>query len=162
MPTRSQTARQISSGEWSGNESQSGGGTSISASGGDSVSGRRKTPSDARSDAIAAAIWAFQAALPGYIGGALIQDQPWLAMVFGFALSPIMAGGIALFQRWWDRRKRVPVEVPIQPAVVGIGGVDAKIAAKVGPGPASAEDADTQPAEAQDEQVADGEEAPAR
>ena len=85
-------------------------------------------------DAIAAVIWAFQAALPGFIGGSLIQDRPWLAMIFGFALSAIMAGGIALFQRWWDKRKQVPVEVPIQPAVVGIGGVDAKIAEQVGPG----------------------------
>ena len=82
-------------------------------------------------DAIAAVIWAFQAAIPGYIGGSLIQDRPWLAMVFGFVLSALLAGGIALLQRWWDRRKRVDVEVPIQPAVVGIGGVDAKIAARV-------------------------------
>ena len=56
------------------------------------------------------------------------------------ALSALMAGGIALFQRWWDRRKHVPVEVPIQPAVVGIGGVDAKIAAKIGPGPVDGDD----------------------
>lgn len=88
-------------------------------------------------DAIAAVIWSLQAAIPGYIGGSLIQDRPWLAMIFGFVLSALMAGGIALLQRWWDRRKQVPVEVPIKPAVVGIGGVDARIAAKVGPGPAS-------------------------
>ena len=99
-------------------------------------------------DAIAAVIWAFQAALPGFIGGSLIQDRPWLAMIFGFALSAIMAGGIALFQRWWDRRKHVPVEVPIQPAVVGIGGVDAKIAAKLGPGADAQEDAVAEPADA--------------
>ena len=79
-------------------------------------------------DAIAATIWAFQAALPGYIGGSLIQDRPWLAMVFGFVLSAVLAGGIALAQRWWDRRQQVEVEVPIKPAVVGIGGVDALIA----------------------------------
>jgi membrane protein DedA with SNARE-associated domain len=79
-------------------------------------------------DAIAAVIWAVQAALPGFIGGSLIQDQPWLAMVFGFILSAVLAGGIALAQRWWDRRRAVEVEVPIMPAVVGIGGVDARIA----------------------------------
>jgi membrane protein DedA with SNARE-associated domain len=79
-------------------------------------------------DAIAATIWAVQAALPGYIGGSLIQDRPWLAMVFGFVLSALLAGGIALAQRWWDRRQQVEVEVPIKPAVVGIGGVDAQIA----------------------------------
>jgi membrane protein DedA with SNARE-associated domain len=94
-------------------------------------------------DAIAAVIWAFQAALPGFIGGSLIQDRPWLAMIFGFALSAIMAGSIALFQRWWDKRKQVPVEVPIQPAVVGIGGVDAKIAEKLGPDAGDEEGAQT-------------------
>ena len=78
-------------------------------------------------DAIAAVIWALQAALPGFIGGSLIQDQPWLAMIFGFILSALLAGGIALAQRWWDRRKSVEVEVPIKPAVVGIGSVDAKL-----------------------------------
>ena len=57
-------------------------------------------------DAIAAVIWAFQAAIPGFIGGALIQDRPWLAMVFGFVLSGLLAGGIALGQHWWERRKR--------------------------------------------------------
>jgi membrane-associated protein len=79
-------------------------------------------------DAVAATIWAFQAALPGYIGGSLIQDQPWLAMVIGFGLSAILAVGIALSQRWWDRRKHVDVEVPIKPAIVGIGSVDVSIA----------------------------------
>jgi membrane-associated protein len=78
-------------------------------------------------DAVAAVIWAFQAALPGFIGGSIVRDQPWLAMVFGFCLSALMAGGIALLQRWWDRRKQVGVELPIKPAVVGIGGVDAMI-----------------------------------
>jgi len=85
-------------------------------------------------DAIAAVIWAFQAALPGYIGGSLISDKPWLAMLFGFVLSALMAGGIALGQRWWDRRKAVEVEVPIKPAVIGIGSVDAKIASLTGHG----------------------------
>jgi membrane-associated protein len=93
-------------------------------------------------DAIAAVIWAFQAAIPGFIGGSLIQDQPWLAMGFGFVLSALLAGGIALTQRWWERRKarasadaetEVEVDVPIHPAVVGIGGVDARIAAHIGP-----------------------------
>jgi membrane protein DedA with SNARE-associated domain len=55
-------------------------------------------------DAIAAVIWSFQAALPGFIGGSLIQDRPWLAMIFGFVLSGLMALAIALGQRWWERR----------------------------------------------------------
>ena len=40
----------------------------------------------------------------------------------------VLAAGIALSQRWWDRRRHVVVEVPIKPAVVGIGSVDARIA----------------------------------
>jgi hypothetical protein len=87
-------------------------------------------------------IWAFQAALPGYIGGSLIQDQPWLAMVFGFFLSAVLAGGIALAQRWWDRRQQVEVEVPIKPAVVGIGGVDAEIASRQAPAEAAGHQAE--------------------
>ncbi|MEX1294599.1 MAG: DedA family protein [Candidatus Limnocylindrales bacterium] len=102
-------------------------------------------------DALAATIWAFQAALPGFIGGSLIQDRPWLAMIFGFALSAIMAGGIALLQRWWDRRRQVEVEVPIKPAVLGIGGVDAQIE-----GPAETSGGDGGPAApAADGDVAD-------
>jgi membrane-associated protein len=57
-------------------------------------------------DAIAAVIWSFQAALPGFIGGSLIQERPWLALIFGFVLSGSIALGIALGQRWWDRRHR--------------------------------------------------------
>ncbi len=76
-------------------------------------------------DAIAAVIWSFQAALPGFIGGSLVQDQPWLAMVFGFVLSALLAVGIALFQR---RRDKVRArELPLKPAVIGVGGVDAAI-----------------------------------
>jgi membrane-associated protein len=55
-------------------------------------------------DALAATIWAVQATLPGYIGGVVIADRPWLAMVVGFALSLALAGGIALAQHWWQRR----------------------------------------------------------
>ena len=43
---------------------------------------------------------------PGFIGGRLIQDQPWLAMVIGFALSAALAVSIALAQHWWERRRR--------------------------------------------------------
>lgn len=57
-------------------------------------------------DALAAVIWAFQAALPGYIGGVIIADSPWLAMVVGFGLSILLAGSLALLQRWWEGRRR--------------------------------------------------------
>ncbi len=95
-------------------------------------------------DAIAAVIWAVQAAVPGFIGGSLIQDKPWLAMLFGFILSAVLAGSIALGQRWWERRRshggEVVVEVPLKPAVVGIGSVDAKIAHVIEPDDADDED----------------------
>ena len=55
-------------------------------------------------DALAACIWAIQAALPGYLGGVIVSDRPWLAMLLGFGLSIALAGGLALFQRWWGRR----------------------------------------------------------
>lgn len=76
-------------------------------------------------DAAAAVIWAFQAALPGFIGGVLVQDQPWLAMVFGFGLSILLAGSIAVVHhRRVGERAR---ELPVRPAVVGISGVDAAL-----------------------------------
>jgi membrane-associated protein len=82
-------------------------------------------------DAIAAVIWAFQAALPGYIGGTLIHDRPWLAMVFGFVLSALLATSIALFQRRRDGQRAR--EAPIKPAVLGIGGVDAALVVPIDP-----------------------------
>ncbi len=53
-------------------------------------------------DALAVVIWAIQAAIPGFIGGSLIQDRPWLAMIFGFVLSALLATSIALVQRRRD------------------------------------------------------------
>lgn len=76
-------------------------------------------------DALAAVVWSLQAALPGFIGGALIQDRPWLAMVIGFALSALLAGSIYLLQRWRDRTRAK--ETPVKPAVIGLGSVDAAI-----------------------------------
>lgn len=61
-------------------------------------------------DAIAAVIWALQASIPGYIGGALIQDKPWLAMIIGFALSAVVAITVTLMQHWWERRNLEPEE----------------------------------------------------
>jgi len=69
-------------------------------------------------DALAAVVWAFQAALPGFIGGRLISDKPWLALLFGFVLSATLAVSIYLFQRWRSRTR--PDVLPVRPAVVGI------------------------------------------
>lgn len=55
-------------------------------------------------DLIAAVIWSFQAALPGYIGGIVVQDKPWLALVIGLGLSAVVAAGLTLFQRWREGR----------------------------------------------------------
>jgi len=60
-------------------------------------------------DILAAVIWSIQAALPGYIGGVVVADQPWLAMLVGFSLSLLFAGGIAIGQQWWRRRHAVDV-----------------------------------------------------
>jgi len=57
-------------------------------------------------DAVAAVVWAVQATLPGYIGGVVVADRPWLAMVVGFALSLGLAAAIAIGQHWWQRRDR--------------------------------------------------------
>ena len=76
-------------------------------------------------DGIAAIVWAFQAALPGFVGGALIQDRPWLAMLIGFGLSALLAAGMYLFQRWRDETRAR--EIPVKPAVIGLGSVDAAI-----------------------------------
>jgi membrane protein DedA with SNARE-associated domain len=69
-------------------------------------------------DALAAVVWAFQAALPGFIGGRLISDKPWLALLFGFVLSATLAVSIYLLQRWRSRTR--PDVIPVRPAVVGI------------------------------------------
>jgi membrane protein DedA with SNARE-associated domain len=55
-------------------------------------------------DLLAAVVWSIQAALPGYIGGVVVADRPWLAMVVGFSLSLLLAGAIAVGQHWWHRR----------------------------------------------------------
>jgi membrane-associated protein len=76
-------------------------------------------------EATAAGIWAIQAALPGFIGGTLIQDQPWLAMVVGFGLSAVVAGGAALVQRRRNRRRAL--EAPMKPSVIGFGTANAEV-----------------------------------
>lgn len=57
-------------------------------------------------DALAAVIWSFQAVIPGFIGGSIISDKPWLAMIFGFVLSGSLALTLALTQRWWQSRQQ--------------------------------------------------------
>jgi membrane protein DedA with SNARE-associated domain len=64
-------------------------------------------------DAVAATVWAIQAALPGYIGGVIVSDRPWLAMLVGFGLSMALAGTLTLLQRRRAGRR------PKDPAITG-------------------------------------------
>jgi membrane-associated protein len=50
-------------------------------------------------DAAAASLWALQAALPGYIGGVLFADRPWLGLLMGAGLALLLAGTLALVRR---------------------------------------------------------------
>ncbi len=58
-------------------------------------------------DALAVVIWIFPTALPGFIGGRLIEDRPWLAMLIGFAFSLLVVGTITISQHWWENRGRI-------------------------------------------------------
>lgn len=73
-------------------------------------------------DAVAATIWAIQAALPGYIGGVIAQDKPWLALLIGFGLSILVAGSIALFQRWREGRLRAATSLDAVPEDTDLAG----------------------------------------
>jgi membrane protein DedA with SNARE-associated domain len=83
-------------------------------------------------DALAAVIWAIQAALPGYIGGVVVADRPWLAMIVGFALSLGLAAALAVGQQWWQRRDRDVEGPPVTPGSVGQAAEDAAAAPKHG------------------------------
>jgi membrane protein DedA with SNARE-associated domain len=80
-------------------------------------------------DAFAAVIWAFQAALPGYIGGVVVEDRPWLAMIVGFGLSLLLGTSIALGHRWWEGRQ-------VAPRGSAVGAAAAEATADEGPGDA--------------------------
>jgi membrane-associated protein len=50
-------------------------------------------------EALAAVIWALQAAIPGYIGGLAFRDRPWLALIVGISLSLSIAAGLEVIRR---------------------------------------------------------------
>jgi membrane protein DedA with SNARE-associated domain len=56
-------------------------------------------------DAIAAVIWSLQAVLPGYIGGAVFADKPWLGFLIGGAIALSIVVGIEAI-RWFRRRRK--------------------------------------------------------
>jgi membrane-associated protein len=54
--------------------------------------------------AVAATLWAIQAALPGYLGGVLFADRPWLGILIGVGLAVTLGLAIGLVRRWWRAR----------------------------------------------------------
>ncbi len=108
-------------------------------------------------DAVAVALWALLAAVPGFIGGVAFAERPWLALVIGFALSLLVAGGLAFGQRWWQGRTG---------SAVAAAGPDLAVAGVLGVAGAAGDDGDgdaepgeggrpQQPEVAQREQVTD-------
>lgn len=55
--------------------------------------------------ALAALIWATQAAVPGYIGGTVFQENPWLGFALGFAIVAAAAGILAFIRAVRNRRR---------------------------------------------------------
>jgi membrane protein DedA with SNARE-associated domain len=54
-------------------------------------------------DAVAAVVWALQAALPGYIGGVMFADRPWIGLAIGVVLAVVITVTLE-----WIRRIRGP------------------------------------------------------
>ncbi|CAN5692988.1 hypothetical protein BH23CHL8_BH23CHL8_30770 [soil metagenome] len=50
-------------------------------------------------DALAVSLWAFQAAIPGYLGGMLFADRPWLGLLIGVGLALAIMLAIQLVRR---------------------------------------------------------------
>jgi membrane protein DedA with SNARE-associated domain len=56
-------------------------------------------------DAVAAVIWALQAAIPGYIGGVVFADRPWIGLAIGVALAVAITVTIETVRRIRERRR---------------------------------------------------------
>lgn len=56
-------------------------------------------------DAVAATSWALYAALLGYLGGKVFEEQPWKGLLAALGIAGAVTGGIELV-RWWRRRAR--------------------------------------------------------
>lgn len=56
-------------------------------------------------DAVAAVIWALQAALPGYIGGVVFADRPWIGLAIGIVLAVVVTVTIEGIRRIRERRR---------------------------------------------------------
>jgi membrane-associated protein len=56
-------------------------------------------------DAVAAVVWALQAALPGYIGGVVFADRPWIGLAIGVVLAVVITVTIEGIRRNRERRR---------------------------------------------------------
>jgi membrane protein DedA with SNARE-associated domain len=56
-------------------------------------------------DAVAAVIWALQAAIPGYIGGVVFADRPWIGLAIGVLLAVLITVTIEGLRRYRERRR---------------------------------------------------------
>ena len=55
-------------------------------------------------DAVAVTIWSLQVVIPGYIGGSLFTEQPWLGFIVGAVISLTVEATIEGI-RWILRRR---------------------------------------------------------
>jgi membrane protein DedA with SNARE-associated domain len=55
-------------------------------------------------DAVAAVVWALQAAIPGYIGGVVFADRPWVGLAIGIAIAVALTVTVEGVRRWRERR----------------------------------------------------------
>jgi membrane protein DedA with SNARE-associated domain len=56
-------------------------------------------------DAVAAVIWALQAAIPGYIGGVVFADRPWIGLAIGIVLAVLITATVEGIRRIRERRR---------------------------------------------------------
>jgi membrane protein DedA with SNARE-associated domain len=56
-------------------------------------------------DVVAAGIWSLQAAIPGYIGGVVFADRPWIGLAIGIVLAVLIAVTIEAIRRANERRR---------------------------------------------------------
>lgn len=56
-------------------------------------------------DAIAVTVWSLQVVIPGYIGGSVFTEQPWLGFIVGAVISLAVVATIEGL-RWLNRRRR--------------------------------------------------------
>ncbi len=62
-------------------------------------------PTFAAYDAVAVLIWSLQVVIPGYIGGSIFTEQPWLGFIVGASISLAVVATIEGL-RWLNRRRR--------------------------------------------------------